>query len=262
MKAGIAQIQCTPGDAPANCALIAEYAARARAAGCDLVIFPEMTDTGYDPSLIRQSASPWTGLPFQVASKAAAHEQLHIVCGLSEREGDQVYNSIAVLGPNGELTAKYRKMHLFNPPPVKEGECIAPGNSPVVIDIGGFKCGLMICYDLRFPELARTLALKGAEALLIASAWPFPRVEHWQVLLKARAIENQAYVIAANRVGSEGGMTFCGSSTVIDPYGVIVGSGVADRSQLIVGDLDRDMLNWVRGRMPVFTDRRPDLYQA
>lgn len=261
MKAAIAQIQSVLGDVPANCTLIAEYAARARAAGCDLVLFPEMTDTGYEASVIRESASTRTGLPFVTASKAAAHERLFIACGLSEREGDKIYNTLAVFGPEGELVGKYRKTHLFNPAPVNEGSCITAGDSLVVVNLGGLKCGLMICYDLRFPEMARTLALRGAEALLVASAWPFPRLEHWLVLLRARAIENQAFVLAANRVGTDAGCAFCGSSCIVGPYGMVRAAAPPDRAQMIMAEIDRDSLEWSRSKLPVFQDRRPGLYR-
>ena len=261
MKAAVAQIACTLGDVPSNCLLITEYAARARLAGCDLVLFPEMVDTGYEVGAIEQCAGPKTGLAFSTASKAAAHERMYIACGLSEKEGGKIYNSLVVFGPEGELVGKYRKTHLFNPPPVSEGTCITAGDSLTVIDIGGFKCGLMICYDLRFPELARSLTLKGAEILLVASAWPFPRLEHWQVLLKARAVENQVYVLGANRVGNDAGCTFCGSSAIIDSYGMSCGTAAPDRSQLIVSDLDRETLEWSRKKLPMLQDRRPELYQ-
>ncbi len=262
MKAAIAQITCTPGDVPSNSLLIPEYAARARMAGCDFVLFPEMVDTGYEAGAIRQHASPRSGLPFTTASKAAAHERIHIACGLSEREGDRIYNTLAVFNPDGELVGKYRKTHLFNPPPVNEGSCITAGDSLVMLDIAGFKCGLMICYDLRFPEMARALTLKGAEVLLVSSAWPFPRSEHWQVLLKARAIENQVYVMGANRVGTDGGCTFCGSSAIVDPYGLNGATAAPDRSQLLVAEIDRETLDWSRSRLPVLKDRRPELYKA
>lgn len=260
MRTAIAQVACTLGDVPANCALIAEHVARARAAGCELVLFPELTDTGYEVGAIRSSAQPRNGLAFMTASKAAAHERVFVACGLSEREDDKIYNSLVVFNREGELVGKYRKTHLFNQAPANEGSCMTAGDSLVVIDINGYQCGLMICYDLRFPEMARALALRGADVILIASAWPFPRVEHWQTLVKARAIENQVYLVAANRVGTDAGCTFCGSSCVVSPYGDVRGAGAPDRSQLVLANLDRETLDWTRAKMPVLTDRRPELY--
>jgi predicted amidohydrolase len=167
---------------------------------------------------------------------------------------------MAVFNSRGELTGKYRKSHLYTCAPVHEERCFGAGNSLAVVEIGGFKCGLMICYDLRFPEMSRALALKGAEVLLISSAWLTPRVAHWDMLLRARAIENQVYVAGCNRTGTDGGTGFCGSSAIVDPYGITVAAAATDREELLVGEITRETIQWVRGRMPVFNDRRADLY--
>ncbi|MCB0669497.1 MAG: hypothetical protein KDC80_26915, partial [Saprospiraceae bacterium] len=120
--------------------------------------------------------------------------------------------------------------------------------------------GLMICYDTRFPEMARSLALAGAEIIIVPTAWPFPRVEHWQLLSRARAIENQCYVVTANRVGKDGQAIFCGNSRVIDPHGVVVSSASEDQEEIIYAEIKRDKLDFIRTRMPVFEHRRPDVY--
>jgi predicted amidohydrolase len=121
--------------------------------------------------------------------------------------------------------------------------------------------GLSVCYDLRFPEVYRKLAVENdVNAFVISSAWPFPRVEHFRTLAMARAIENQSYVIVANRVGTDNGVSFCGSSAIIDPYGVIIASASQDREELIHAELSVDLVNSVRNRMEVFADRRRDLY--
>lgn len=260
MKIAVAQMKCALGDVPANCRTLASLVERARANGCAVIVLPEMADTGYEMSVIREKASAWPGLPFDTVQSAAARHGIHVICGLSEREGQNIFNSAAVFDPKGKLTAKYRKAHLFTPSPVNEDQCFTAGGSLEVVTIGDLKWGLMICYDLRFPELARALALKGAEVLALCTAWPFPRVGHLQTLVQARAIENQVYVVSANRVGTDGPVTFCGSSGIVDPYGVTVASAAADREELIVGEINRETLAWVRSRMPVFQDRRPDLY--
>ncbi|MBI5775347.1 MAG: carbon-nitrogen family hydrolase [Verrucomicrobia bacterium] len=260
MKFAAAQINCVPGDVVANCAEITAQARRAREQGCDAHVLPEMSDTGYTVEAIRASASAWDGAPFRAVSAAARECGLHIVCGLSEREGGRIYNSAAVFNPRGELVARYRKTHLFAVAPVSEDKVITAGDELVVVDIGGFRCGLMICYDLRFPELARALALKGADALVVCSAWQFPRLNHWITLIEARAIENQVYVVAANRIGTDGPTTFCGASRIVDPYGVTVAAAAEDRAQLITGDVNRETLDWARQRMPVMKHRRGELY--
>lgn len=260
MKFAVAQMSCVLGDVAANCARMAASAAEARAQGCDVVVFPEMADTGYEVEVIREKAGAWDGAAFAAMREIAVKNQMHVVAGISEREGDKIYNTSAVFAPDGSLLGKYRKIHLFSVAPVSEEKSITAGNSLTLVDVGGFKVGLFICYDLRFPELARTLTLRGAEVLVIVSAWQFPRVVHWNTLLAARAIENQTYVVACNRIGTDGPTNFCGSSRIIDPYGVVVASGAEDRSELIVGEVKKDVLQWARERMPVLKHRRGDVY--
>lgn len=262
MKIAIAQIKCSLGDISANINQIAALTQQAKEKGCDVIVFPEMVDTGYEMSVIREKAASWDEAPFQSLQAIAAKNGIHVICGISEKEGEKIYNSIAAFNPGGELLGKYRKAHLAAYPPLDEDSCFSPGNSLAIITIGDMKWGLMVCYDLRFPELSRSLALKGAEVLVLCSAWPFPRVTHWKTLTCARAVENQAYLIAANRVGTDGMVTFCGSSCIIDPYGVIIASAAEDREALIVGEISHDHLISVRQRMPIFQHRRADLYQV
>jgi omega-amidase len=127
---------------------------------------------------------------------------------------------------------------------------------------GKFNLGLTICYDLRFPEVCRALAVDhGTNVIINSSAWPFPRVEHLRILALARAIENQSYLILANRVGTDDGVTFCGTSAIIDPYGAIVASASVDREELIQAEISEEVINSVRSRMAVFEHRRRDIYR-
>ena len=124
------------------------------------------------------------------------------------------------------------------------------GRARSSVALGPLRLGLTICYDLRFPELYRALALEqGANVFIISSAWPFPRVEHQRVLATARAIENQSYVVLANRVGRDDGVPFCGSSALIDPYGVVVAAASADREELVVAEVSPEVIEQVRTRM-------------
>jgi omega-amidase len=228
----------------------------------ELIVFPEMADTGYSMPVIQTHATVWTEGAVPELQRIAQRLAIGIVCGLSERDGDSIYNSQVFIDAGGKIAAKYRKTHLFAVAPVEEHKCFAPGNEFSSFGIGGLRVGLTICYDLRFPEVYRTLAVRDKVNVFInSSAWPFPRVEHLRVLAMARAIENQSYVVLANRVGTDDGVTFCGSSAIIDPYGIILASASADREELIQGDLSEDILNSVRNRMAVFAERRRDLYQ-
>ncbi len=255
-----AQIACTLGDLSANIQKMREFAGRAQTTGAELVIFPEMADTGYAMQVIREKATPWSEGGVPELQKIAGTLAIAIISGVSEREGDLIYNAQVVIDSTGAIVSKYRKTHLFAP--IEEDKCFAPGSELVSVAFGSLQIGLTICYDLRFPEIYRSLAVaQRANAFVISSAWPFPRVEHQRVLATARAIENQSYIILANRVGRDDGMPFCGSSVIIDPYGVVVAAASADREELVVADLSQEVINAVRERMPVFADRRKDIYE-
>ena len=260
MKVGIAQIDCAVGDWKANLETIAAEAGRAAEAGCEVMLVPEMADTGYDMAALRTHASDWDGGPCARLREVAAEVGVAIICGLSERVGDDIYNSAAVIDRSGKLAGTYRKLHLFSVPPACEAEHFTQGDSLTLVELCGFRFGIMICYDIRFPELARALTLSGADVLTVSAAWPTGRIEHWRLLNRARAVENQAYVLAANRVGTDGELTHGGNSLIIDPYGEIVASANDNDQTLIVADIERERINKVRATMRVFDDRRADVY--
>ncbi len=261
MKIAAAQIDCALGEIYANVAKMREFAARAKDAGADLVVFPEMADTGYAMPVIRQCATTWSEGAVPELRKLAKELSIAIISGVSEREGDVIYNSQVFLDRTGELAGKYRKTHLFSPAPIEEDKCFAAGREFPILPMAGLRLGLSICYDLRFPEVYRTQAVgNDVNVFIISSAWPFPRLEHLRVLANARAIENQSYVVLANRVGTDGGVTFSGTSAIIDPYGVLLAGAAADREALLVADLSEEVIRSVRERMPVFAHRRAELY--
>ena len=256
-------MECVLGDVPANIDKIREFCGRAKREGAELIVFPEMSDTGYRMDVIRECATDWNRGAVPALKQTARELSLAIICGVSERDGDCIYNSQAMIDSRGELIAKYRKTHLFSPAPVEEHTCFTAGDELVAQKIENLSVGLSICYDLRFPELFRVLACeKGANVFAMSSAWPFPRLEHFRTLCMARAIENQSYMIAANRVGTDVRVTFCGSSMIVDPAGAVIAAAVADREQLIYADIHVEDVDVVRQRMPVFADRREQLYRG
>ena len=261
MRVAVGQIAPALGDVAANVRKLGDYCARAKEAGAALIVFPEMVDTGYAMSVIARDASAWTEGAVPALRQAAARLSLAIICGVSEREGDRIYNSQVFIDAGGAIAGHYRKTHLFTPPPIEEDKCFTCGDELGAHGFGDLRLGLSICYDLRFPEVYRRLAVdEQANVLIVSSAWPFPRVEHLRVLATARAIENQSYVVLANRVGTDEGTTFCGSSAIIDPYGVVIAAASSDREELIFAEVSEHVLQSVRSRMPVFAHRRADLY--
>src|SRR5438270_8305964 len=262
MRIAVAQISCSLGDPEANLLKVRDFSRRAKdEAGADLIVFPEMTDTGYSMPVIREHASDWTNGFVPGVREIAKRISIAIVSGVSERDGSSIYNSQVFVDSQGNIAAKYRKTHLYAVAPVEEQTCFAPGNTFASFELGGFKFGFSICYDLRFPELYRKLVTeKNVDAFVISSAWPFPRVEHWCVLAQARAIENQSYVIASNRVGKDDDLWFCGSSAIIDTRGGVIAAASADREELIHADLSEDLVRSVRSRVESFAHRREHLY--
>jgi len=260
MKIGIAQMECMVGNVSSNLKKMSVFIKKAAQAGCMVVVFPEMADTGYDVSQIAAHASSWDRGPISRIQKFSMQSDIHVICGLSEIANGRLYNVLAVVGPDGHIMAKYRKTHLAAFSPLHEDKIFTPGDSLETVQIGDLTWGLMICYDLRFPEVSRSLALGGSEVLVLSSAWPFPRLRHWNTLIAARAIENQVYVAAANHIGKNSTVTFCGSSRIVDPFGVTIASASEEREALIVGNIDKTEVIRIRKTMPVFEQRREDLY--
>src|SRR5262249_16163797 len=150
--------------------------------------------------------------------------------------------SQVLVDPKGEIVAKYRKAHLYAVAPVEEQTCFAPGDTFASFAIGDLRFGFSICYDLRFPEMYRKLPTEqDLGAFLISSAWSFSRDEHFRVLEKARAIENQSYMTASNRVGKDAALWFCGNSAIIDPRGVTLAAASPDREDLVHADVSGEL---------------------
>ncbi|MEY2497769.1 MAG: omega-amidase [Verrucomicrobiota bacterium] len=261
MKVAAAQIACALGDIEANVRKMREFCGRAREAGVELIVFPELADTGYSMPVIQTEAKPWTEGAVPALQKMAKEFSLIIVSGVSERSGPVIYNSQVFIDANGSLAASYRKTHLFAVAPGDESACFAYGDAFVSVAAAEFRFGLSICYDLRFPEVYRALAVEHeANVLINSSAWPLPRVEHLRTLAIARAIENQCYMILSNRVGEDAGVSLCGMSAIVDPHGITLALGSTDREELIEAEISKETIAAVRDKMPVFAHRRRELY--
>ncbi len=261
MRVGIAQIDCEVGDLDLNTKNMVEYVEEAAGRGCSVIVFPEMSDTGYLMPVIVERGASWESGPIVQLREAARRNGIHVIAGLSEREGNSVFNAIASISPEGDLKARYRKTHLITAEPMFEHHHLGTGEDLILSEVGGITCGFMTCYDVRFPEVSRCLTLAGAEVIFLPSAFPLLRLSHWKTLTEARAIENQLFVVAANRIGTDGpGLTFCGASRVIDPYGTILTSASEIEEKLLIADLDISKVVETRMRMQVLKDRRPELY--
>ncbi|MCJ8014311.1 carbon-nitrogen family hydrolase [Paenibacillus sp. KQZ6P-2] len=224
----------------------------------DLLVLPEMWNTGYALEQIQDIADP-EGQATQawLSSFAQKHEVMIVGGSVAVKQGDQIFNTMYAFDQKGEKVGEYSKLHLFRL--MDEEKHLTAGTELVTLDLGGFQAGASICYDIRFPELARSLALGGAKMLIVPAEWPHPRLHHWRTLLMARAIENQMYVVACNRVGSSRGTDFFGHSLIIDPWGEIIAEG-SESEEIVTGLISPELVDDVRGRIPVFADRRPEIY--
>lgn len=256
---GLAVAQFAPSaDEPANLDAIAELVARARGRGAGVVLFPEYSSYFVDPfdASLAEHAQDLDG-PFVAAlARLAAQHDVHIVAGLVERaaDGDRVRNTVVAVDAGG-VVARYRKLHLYDAFGQRESDWVEPGEieEPETFEAGGIRFALMTCYDLRFPEVARTLADTGAHVVLVAAEWvrgPL-KEDHWRTLLQARAIENTLYVAGADHPPPLG----VGHSVVIDPLGVPV-AAIGTATDVAVASVDAGVVDRVRRVNPALKLRR------
>jgi nitrilase len=258
------RIACFQGPAQAdtpqgNLAVLARTAGEARAGGADLLVVPELFLTGYaiGAEAVGRLAEPVGGAGITEARRIAAETGIALVFGYPERDGAQVYNAAVAIGADGAVLASYRKTHLFGD--VDRAQFSAGAAAPGVFEIGGLKAGLMICYDVEFPEAVRTLALRGADLAIVPTALMQPFDVVARTIVPARAYENQMFVAYANRCGREAPFDYCGLSCVVGPDGSEL-ARAGRGEELVFADLDRAALKRSRQLNPYLRDRRPDLY--
>ncbi|SDW30034.1 Predicted amidohydrolase [Marininema mesophilum] len=259
MRISIIQMDVVFGDPEANWLQVEEKIAQAvREEQPDLVVLPEMWNTGYDLTRFEKIADRGS-LQKKLSLLAKQHGITLVAGSIGEKEGDDFYNTSYVFSADGQKIARYGKVHLFRL--MEEEKVLTPGKEgKVVFPVEDGVGGVMICYDLRFPELARSLAIEGVQILFVLAQWPHPRLNHWRILNQARAIENQMMVVAVNRVGSDPNNTFCGHSMVVDPWGEILTEG-GENEEMLTVDIDLSQVSRVRSQIPVFEDRMPERYK-
>jgi len=259
IKVGLAQTNVTFANPEENFKRVEEYAKKAADQKVDVVVFPEMWNTGYALDQLDEIADK-NGIQTQtLLKKLAIQYHLNIVGGsVSTKRDGHFYNTSYVVNEQGNVVSAYDKVHLFGL--MHEGDFITAGSNETTFELAGVPSTGVICYDIRFPEWLRTLSRHDAKVIYISAEWPDVRIPQWELLVRARAIENQAYVVAVNRVGDDPDNHFNGHSLVVDPLGKIV-EQAGEQEELVVASLDLDSIDQVRGQIPVFEDRRPDLYK-
>ena len=255
IKAAAIQFNVKQGDVDANLAYVREALHRVAGQGAQLVVLPEMWSSGFSYKNLNVLALRTAAIVEELLA-LSLELKLVIVGSMPEPNGDKVFNTVHVID-NGKLAGIYRKMHLFSL--LGEDKAFSGGDQWLLAETTLGKIGVIICYDLRFPELSRRLALEGAVVICVPAQWPRPRQEHWRTLLRARAIENQLYVISCNACGIVGKLDFFGMSMIIDPKGELIAEA-GDEEREILGHLDLQALHDWRSQIPCFGDRRPELY--
>lgn len=236
--------------------------------GARLVALPEMFNCPYVASAFPRYAETYPdGETFKMLSGAAREEGIYLVGGsVPEREGDRVYNSSFVFGPGGELLGRHRKLHLFDVDlpggvRVKESSTLGAGNEITVIRTGLGTIGVAVCYDIRFPELIRLMALKGARVIVIPAAFNMTTgPAHWDMVYRCRAVDNQVYVIAASPARNSGAPYVAyGHSMLVDPWGDVV-ARAGEGEEVILGEIVPERIEQVRRELPLLNHRRADMY--
>jgi predicted amidohydrolase len=268
VRAAAVQLQSTP-DRDRNLAAADRLTRDAAKAGAELIVLPEKWPVLGTPEQTIAGAEPFDGPVVQWAKDIAGELGVDLVAGsFSERTGEERGRNTSVhIGPDGELKASYRKIHMFDVEVggrvYKESEHEAPGEEIVLSETAnGLGLGLTICYDVRFPELYRILAVRGAEIITVPAAFTFATTrDHWEVLLRARAIEGQAFVVAANQIGEHApGIRSGGRSMIVDPWGVVLATA-PDTETFVVAELDLDRQAEIRRTLPSLANRRPEAYR-
>lgn len=257
MKIALVQMEVCSGDVTGNrqrgLALAREAADKA-----DIVVLPEIWTTGYGLRNIEHDAEDENGPTITALKEIAKESRGLIISGsIPFRRNNKIYNGLVVINEQGEIICDYQKIHLFSL--FNEANFFAPGEKRCVFETNALKAGAVICYDIRFPELIRSMAMSGAQIIFVPAEWPAARGMHWRLLNQARAVENQVFVCAVNCVGEHRGSPFYGHSLIIDPSGEIVAEG-SERQEIVYGEIDLSLIERVRSNMTVWKDRRPELY--
>ncbi len=261
----VAQINCKVGDKKHNIDLMKKHAKKAREKGADLLVFPELSLTGYlTRDLTYNLAEKIPGPSVNSLEQVARKENLHMIFGMlehSEKARGVIYNVAVLLGPRG-LIGKYRKAQLPTHSVFEEKRYFRPGYQLPVFETDIGRVGLTICYDIFFPEISRLLRLKGAQLIICISASPAVRRKFFEVFTAARAMENTVFLAYTNLVGIEDGLQFWGGSRIIAPSGHIIAQAKYDEEDLVTGEVDYSDLKRIETFVPTLRDLRPEFFDS
>lgn len=265
----VAAIQLNPQDnKEENISSALQYVREAANNGAEFIVLPEYVDFMGEDSKKVMLGETIPGPTSNAFASVAKEYNIYLLCGsiLEKADDKRVYNSSMLINGNGEIIATYRKLHLYDAIfegryTIKESDTIKPGNDVVTAETDFGTIGLTICYDIRFPELFRSLALRGSKVIFVPAAFPlYTGAHHWEILLRARAIENQCYIVAAGQFGiAPPDHVEFGNSMIIDPWGTVL-ARAPEKEAIIIENLDLGYIDQVRGKIPCLNHRRPSVY--
>ncbi|WP_227937975.1 carbon-nitrogen family hydrolase [Alkalihalobacillus deserti] len=263
MRIASYQMDLVPGNPSENRKRVQEWVKEVCKEGnVDVLVLPEMWTTAYTLPMLEKIVKADKGMTEPFLKNLAKTFNVNLVAGsfAIEEEGS-MYNRSIIVNREGSIVHTYDKMHLV--PMLDEHLYLKGGeNTGRVFELDGKKMGVIICYDLRFPELIRSLALQGAEVVFVVAEWPEARASHWEILQQARAIEDQVYIVSCNRVGTYDGVLFAGRSMVVNPWGEMVFKASQTEEETIRVTLDLKEVHRIRKEVPVFSSRVPKLYET
>lgn len=258
MRIACVQLNIAFGNPKENFRRVEEKIRKAAMLNAELVVLPEMWNTAYDLTRLEDIADVNGEQTKKLLSQLAKDLHVHIIGGsVSTKKNGLFYNTMYVINNQGKIISEYDKAHLFKL--MDEHLYLEEGIDKNVFSLNDVPMGGVICYDLRFPEWFRVHALAGSKIIFVPAQWPATRVDHWKILLQARAIENQCFIVAVNRVGEDPNNTFNGNSMVIAPWGEVLWIG-ENKETIGLIDINLGEVDEVRKRIPIFEDRRMDLY--
>ncbi|WP_139265489.1 carbon-nitrogen family hydrolase [Bacillus sp. 166amftsu] len=259
MKIACIQMDIAFGDVKINIGNAKKKIEEAMQGTPDIIVLPELWTTGYDLERLPEIADGDGIQTKQILSEWAQKYDVNIVGGSIAKQTEHgVTNTMYIVNREGRLQNEYSKVHLFQL--MNEHNYLIGGSETGEFTLDGVQCGGVICYDIRFPEWMRVYTVRGVNVLFVVAEWPLVRLAHWRLLLQARAVENQCYVVACNRAGEDPHNVFAGHSLIVDPWGEIVVEAGEEES-ILHGKLNLEKVKEVRKGIPVFADRRPELYK-
>lgn len=255
LKVACVQFQPILGDVKKNLNTIAEYIQQGKDIKADVIVFPELCVQGYNPKIVTNTAESQNDSSFHFLVEASKYSGIYLVVGIAERWRDKIFNSSVLFFPDGQIGV-YRKVHLWS----TEAEVFTHGNNFPVFDTEFGKVGMWVCYDTRFPETARILALKGARIAFVPTAWLARDIEHWKLAIQSRALDNFMFVCGADEILLADYHQSHGASIIANPHGQIISFAEPMKNMMITSDINLNESDELRQLIPVLEDRQNTTY--